>query len=107
MSPLEAAARVVCLAAPLAAGWLVSRRAGRPFSVSATCVVLGAVVFVPAYLLEVFLKRWSGLEEAATGADIVPLIYALLVAAPLEQGLKFAAFAPIFERGATSPRSMA
>ncbi len=96
MSPLEAAARVVCLAAPVAAGWLLSRRAGRPFGVAAVCVLLGAAVFVPAYLLEAFLKRWSGLDEAAKSADIVPIIYALLVAAPLEQGLKFAAFAPIF-----------
>ena len=96
MTPLEAVARVVCLAAPVAAGWLVSRRANKPFAVAAACVALGAVAFVPAYFVEAFLKRWSGLDDAPRSADIVPLIYALLVAAPLEQGAKFAAFAPIF-----------
>jgi RsiW-degrading membrane proteinase PrsW (M82 family) len=96
VSPLEASARVVCIAAPIAAGWLVSRRAGRPFTVAATSVLLGAAVFVPAYFLEAFLMRWAGIDEAPKSGDIVPIIYALLVAAPLEQGLKFAAFAPIF-----------
>jgi RsiW-degrading membrane proteinase PrsW (M82 family) len=96
VTPLAAVVRVACLAAPGAAGWLLSRRAGRPFGAAAACVALGLISFIPAYFLEVFLRKWAGLDEAAHGADIVPVIYALLVAAPLEQGLKFAAFAPVF-----------
>lgn len=57
--------------------------------------LLGALAFVPALLLESFLQRWQGLDKNASALDAVTLVYLFVVAAPLEQGLKVAAVAPI------------
>ncbi|AKT42308.1 PrsW family glutamic-type intramembrane protease [Chondromyces crocatus] len=82
-----------------AAAWLAVLRRERPartqFSVGLFAALLGAVAFVPAVLLEEILLRWAGLDRYARTADVATLVYALLVAAPLEQGLKVAAVAPL------------
>ncbi|WP_437319180.1 PrsW family intramembrane metalloprotease [Sorangium sp. So ce385] len=67
---------------------------GRRRFVVATAA-LGALAFVPALLLESFLQRWQGLDKNAGTLDAVTLVYLFVVAAPLEQGLKVAAVAPI------------
>lgn len=57
---------------------------------------LGAVLFVPGWLLEQRLQAWVGLDQRAKVTDLAMLVYAFLVAAPLEQGLKVAAVAPVW-----------
>jgi hypothetical protein len=50
---------------------------------------------VPAWVLQRRIEAWAGLDEhARTSTDLTALVYALLVAAPLEQGLKVAAVVP-------------
>ncbi|HEY4117002.1 MAG TPA: PrsW family glutamic-type intramembrane protease [Byssovorax sp.] len=94
MQPLDVAARIACLAAgPLVAAWSVSRKRARGLALT---FALGAVAYAPASLVEAWVRRWSGIEDAARGAAVVALVYAFLVVAPLEQGLKVAAFAPVF-----------
>jgi RsiW-degrading membrane proteinase PrsW (M82 family) len=70
------------------------RRHGK-LRVALGTALLGAAAFVPAALLEGFLQRWAGLDKNARAADLATIVYALLVAAPLEQGLKVAAVAPV------------
>jgi hypothetical protein len=53
------------------------------------------VAFVPAALVEGLLQRWAGLDKYARTVDLATLVYALFVAAPIEQGLKVAAVAPV------------
>ncbi|WP_437551144.1 PrsW family intramembrane metalloprotease [Sorangium sp. So ce367] len=57
--------------------------------------LLGALAFVPALLIETFLQRWQGVDKVASALDAVTLVYIFVVTAPLEQGLKVAAVAPI------------
>ncbi|MFO0759714.1 MAG: PrsW family glutamic-type intramembrane protease [Byssovorax sp.] len=57
---------------------------------------LGALLFVPGLFIERWIRRQAGLDPHASGADLVPLIYAFFVAAPLEQGLKVAAVGPVW-----------
>jgi RsiW-degrading membrane proteinase PrsW (M82 family) len=65
---------------------------------------LGALVFVPAWLLEERLRVWVGLDERTKLTDLTMLVYAFFVAAPLEQGLKVAAVTPAWRaRRVTTP----
>ena len=58
---------------------------------------LGAILFLPAWRVESWLAVWAGLDEhARTTTDLQALVYAFLVAAPLEQGLKVAAVGPVW-----------
>jgi RsiW-degrading membrane proteinase PrsW (M82 family) len=68
---------------------------GRRLALAAATTLLGAALFVPAWLLQRRIEGWAGLDEhARTSTDLTALVYALLVAAPLEQGLKVAAVVP-------------
>jgi hypothetical protein len=59
-------------------------------------LALGAVSFAPAAMVERVVWRFAGFDEhTATASDLASIVYAFLVVAPLEQGLKVAAFAPI------------
>lgn len=84
-APLGAVAALL-----VASRWLYGKRR----FVVATAL-LGALAFVPALLLEGFLQRWQGLDKTASSLDAITLIYLFVVAAPLEQGLKVAAVAPV------------
>jgi RsiW-degrading membrane proteinase PrsW (M82 family) len=67
----------------------------RRLALVAVTAALGAALFLPAWLFEGWIGRWSGLDEhARAGADLAALVYAFFVAAPLEQGLKVAAVFP-------------
>jgi len=63
--------------------WLVLLSAG-----------LGVLAFVPAWFVEGWIENWAGLDEHARGGDAPAILYAVLVAAPMEQGLKVLAFVP-------------
>jgi RsiW-degrading membrane proteinase PrsW (M82 family) len=63
-------------------------------------VGLGALSFVPAWLLERWVETWAGFDEHARSSDVTAFLYAFLVAAPLEQGLKLLAVVPAWR----SPR---
>jgi RsiW-degrading membrane proteinase PrsW (M82 family) len=63
-------------------------------------VGLGALSFVPAWLSERWVETWAGLDEHARSGDVTALLYAILVAAPMEQGLKLLAVVPAWR----SPR---
>jgi RsiW-degrading membrane proteinase PrsW (M82 family) len=89
---------ILALAAP-AGVWVAllprsERRHGKLYVVLGTAL-LGAVAFAPAALVERLLQRWAGLDKYARAVDLAALVYALFVAAPLEQGLKVAAVAPV------------
>ena len=68
--------------------------------------LLGAMLFLPAWLLEGWVKYYAGLGEHARAAtDVTALVYALFVAAPLEQGLKVLAVTPAWQsRYLAAPR---
>lgn len=69
----------------------------RRLALAALTAMLGAALFVPAWLVERWIESWAGLDEhARTTTDLTSLVYALLVAAPLEQGLKVAAVVPVW-----------
>ncbi len=71
-------------------------RPSSPRSVVAT-FALGALAFVPAEFLERTLTSLLGLRRLGTGTiDLAGIVYAYLVAAPLEEGLKVAAATPAF-----------
>jgi RsiW-degrading membrane proteinase PrsW (M82 family) len=104
---LKAASIVLCLlalAAPVAGFFVLLVRLRRRIIVEQTWLeqrrmvlftaVLGALFFLPGWLLETWIQRWAGLDEHGRSADMIALVYAFLVAAPLEQGLKVAAVAP-------------
>jgi hypothetical protein len=63
-------------------------------------VALGALAFVPGWLLEGWVENWAGLDEHARQSDVAGLVYAFFVAAPLEQGIKLLALVPAWR----SPR---
>ncbi|WP_434046296.1 MULTISPECIES: PrsW family intramembrane metalloprotease [Sorangium] len=98
MTAVDALIWLATVAAPLggmAALLLGTQRLyGRRRFVVGTAL-LGAIAFVPALLLEGFLQRWQGLDKVAGTLDAVTLIYLFAVVAPLEQGLKVAAVAPM------------
>lgn len=71
------------------------RRAGRVRFGLGTFVI-GALFFLPAWRIEAWLSVWAGLDERAVTTDLQVLVYALFVAAPLEQGLKVAAVWPVW-----------
>ena len=71
-------------------------------------VGLGMLVFVPAWLIERWIDVWAGLDEHARTSDVAGFVYAFFVAAPLEQGLKVAAFVPAWRsRRVASPGAAA
>jgi RsiW-degrading membrane proteinase PrsW (M82 family) len=59
-------------------------------------IALGAVAFGPAELVERALGAWTGLEKYSRPNELSALLFTFLVAAPLEQGLKVAAVAPVW-----------
>jgi RsiW-degrading membrane proteinase PrsW (M82 family) len=72
------------------------RRHGKLRVVAGT-LALGAVLFVPARVIEHLLESWTGLLPRGGGAaDLTGLAYLFLVVAPLEQGLKVAAITPVW-----------
>jgi len=101
---LSLCAAVLVVAAPVAVFFAIMRRVlarlaleqPRPkrLALSLATFALGALFFVPGYLIERWLRAQTGLDQHASGADLVPLVYAFFVAAPLEQGLKVAAVGP-------------
>ncbi len=67
----------------------------RRIALTFATVLLGAMLFVPAWLLEGWVEYYAGLgEHARVGTDVTAMVYALFVAAPLEQGLKVLAVTP-------------
>jgi hypothetical protein len=67
---------------------------------------LGAIAFLPAWLLERWVEGWAGLDEhARTTTDVAALVYAFFVVAPIEQGLKVLAIGAAWRtRSFASPR---
>jgi RsiW-degrading membrane proteinase PrsW (M82 family) len=63
-------------------------------------LAFGALSFVPAWLFEGWVENWAGLDEHARTSDAAGFLYAFLVAAPIEQGLKLLAVLPAWR----SPR---
>jgi RsiW-degrading membrane proteinase PrsW (M82 family) len=55
---------------------------------------LGALAFLPAWMFEGWVESWAGLDEHARTSDAPGFLYAFLVAAPVEQGLKVLAVLP-------------
>jgi RsiW-degrading membrane proteinase PrsW (M82 family) len=97
LAPLAAVARVATLALPVGVFALVVRSSRQRLGFAAVTCALGAVAFGPAHVFESWLKVWAGLEEGiAASTQLVALIYAFLVVAPLEQGLKVAVVAPVW-----------
>ncbi|MCC6553799.1 MAG: PrsW family intramembrane metalloprotease [Polyangiaceae bacterium] len=98
MKPASLITWLLVVAAP-AGAWIAllpraERRHGK-LRVALGTALLGALAFAPAALVEGLLLRWAGLDKHARAVDLAALVYALLVAAPLEQGLKVAAVAPV------------
>lgn len=58
-------------------------------------VLLGVLSFAPAWLFEGWVESWAGLDEHARTSDAPGFLYAFLVAAPVEQGLKVLAVMPV------------
>jgi RsiW-degrading membrane proteinase PrsW (M82 family) len=81
---------------------LVALRAhahGERFRMALLSFGLGVLAFVPAHAVQRIADAYVDLDPGPRGqAAIVPLLFALLVAAPLEQGLKVAAVAPAVRR---------
>lgn len=64
--------------------------------------MLGALAYALAALIERAVTSFTGVDgRADLSADPAVLAYAFLVAAPLEQGLKLAAFLPVWRSHAT------
>lgn len=109
MSALSKAILLLLIAAPSAIFVALLHRTGAADGPSASpraawkragtlagTVALGAIFFVPAWLVEERLQAWSGLDaHARITSDLAALVYALFVAAPLEQGVKVAAVWPV------------
>jgi RsiW-degrading membrane proteinase PrsW (M82 family) len=84
---------------PLVLGaWLLGRASRRRArAVDLAAIALGAIALVAAELGERALTRWTGVAgHGGPASDPAVLAYAFLVAAPLEQGLKLAAFVPLW-----------
>lgn len=96
--------------APLGLGLWLLRRAGRSTRLSADtgAVVLGALAYALAAFIERAVTSFTGVDgRADLSIDPAVLAYAFLVAAPLEQGLKLAAFLPIWRSKSTVGRRSA
>ena len=96
--------QIAALALPLALFWIIVRRTERRHDqprrrlwMVAGTVLLAGLLFLPAWMLEKWIEAWAGVDEhaSATG-DVTALVYAFLVVAPLEQGLKVFAVVPAF-----------
>ncbi|MCK6587470.1 MAG: PrsW family intramembrane metalloprotease [Polyangiaceae bacterium] len=55
---------------------------------------LGVIAFALCFIAETALQRWSGLQKHTSSIDLAVLLYAFVVAAPLEQAMKVAAVVP-------------
>jgi hypothetical protein len=67
----------------------------RRVALTVATALLGAMLFVPAWLVEGWVEYYAGLgEHARAGTDVATMVYALFVAAPGEQGLKVLAVTP-------------
>lgn len=96
------ALEILAVAFPIALYALILRRraragaplGGEPLFLLLLSVGLGALAFVPAWLVERWVETWAGFDEHARSSDAAALLYALLVAAPMEQGLKVLAVVP-------------
>jgi len=118
VQPFALTLAVLAALAPLVAFALIVRRprpedaapgappARRRVALVAVVTALGALLFVPAWLFEGWIERWAGLDEHARATpDVAAVVYAMLVAAPLEQGLKVLAVVPAWRsRYLASPR---
>jgi hypothetical protein len=97
MMPVVLVALVVAIPAGLFV--LLARRLSRDLRLVAIAAAFGAIAFVPAELAERWVLAWAGLHEHAEGRlDFSAIVYAFLVAAPLEQGLKAFALYPLWKR---------
>ncbi len=96
------ALEILALVLPVAILLLVVRRRGRDDAslrgrglvLLGVTLALGALSFVPAWLVERWIESWAGLDEHARTSDAAALLYAFFVAAPIEQGLKVLAIVP-------------
>ena len=107
MSAIRLGLAILTLAGPIAAFVALVRRLGgqiaepsrrpRRFAYALGTIALGALLYLPAWRLEVWLSTWAAIDEhAQTATDLQALIYAFLVVAPLEQGLTVAAVGPVW-----------
>jgi hypothetical protein len=100
----RAAAILFGALAPLAVALALLRRAGRrgPLRPELAALALGAIAYAVAAAVEGALTGVTGVSRhVGPSADPAVLAYAFLVAAPLEQGLKLAAFVPVWRARAT------
>jgi RsiW-degrading membrane proteinase PrsW (M82 family) len=96
------ALEILAVLLPIAAyGLVLFRRARGPnplgrreLALVAATAALGALAFLPAWLFEGWVESWAGLDEHARTSDAPGFLYAFLVAAPVEQGLKVLAVLP-------------
>ncbi|MDI3287859.1 protease PrsW [Polyangium sp. 15x6] len=99
MLALQILIGLLALAAPVAlyVGF-ASREAWRPSSPRSVVATfaLGMLASVPAELCERALTGLVGPRKVGVGIDLAALVYAYLVAAPLEEALKVAAATPAF-----------
>lgn len=88
---------LLAFAAPIGAYFLLLRKAAPKHARLWTelgTMALGVGAFALCAFIEGVLQRWSGLEKHATDIDLLVLVYAFLVAAPLEQAMKLVAALP-------------
>jgi RsiW-degrading membrane proteinase PrsW (M82 family) len=89
--------RLLVLLAPAAGLLALLRRSRRRLLLALATLLSGALLYVPATLVEGWIRSFAGLDEQVrTGGDLSTLVYVFLVVAPLEQGLKVAAIAPVW-----------
>jgi hypothetical protein len=98
---------ILSIALPIITYGLILRRLARrpdareiPRMLLAVSFGLGALAFVPGWLVERWVEGWAGLDEHARDGSLTAFLYAFFVAAPLEQGLKVLAVVPAWR----SPR---
>jgi RsiW-degrading membrane proteinase PrsW (M82 family) len=97
-SPLSIALGALAVVAPvLAFAWaaLRSRRLAPRRAALLGTFALGCAAFVPIFLVERTVARWTGVEPRASApSDVATTLYGFLVAAPLEQSLAVLAVLP-------------
>lgn len=104
MNALRLGLALLTLAGPTAVFFALLRRLLRTeerrnarLLVALGTFAFGALLFLPAWRAEAWLSIWAGLDERTTATtDLQALVYAFLVVAPLEQGLKVAAVGPVW-----------
>ena len=104
MALVRMAAVALGALAPFAIAFAALRRAGRSPRIGPdlAAVALGAVAYALAAGIEGAITDATGVaRHVGPSADAAVLAYAFLVAAPLDQGLKLAAFVPVWRSRAT------